>query len=648
MTRSSPLYLWWTQALSDRAQPACGWCSRNDHPCEYKERKKPGLRAGYGRELEGRLDRLEALLQEQGRQLAAHLAEACTISSTVTSNPHVPNSNRQDVTPGESQPRASYDAQAVAFEEDAPYQQPLIDPNLRSSASRHGSSHYPAGQQSISDQQMAPPPSHYTPSAHSHALTSPHSTTGYQGTQVFNEHSAMLPPYDLLYSLVDLYFKHVNSWLPLLDRKTTLDTLFGSSSLDEADRVLLHAIVATALRFSQDPRLTPESRQHYHDTSKQRVQLFGLENSNVRALQALIILALDVTGTTNGPPAWNLLALISRSMVQLGLAVESSSTLASPMYPSIATLRASVLPEPKSWIEDEERRRLFWAVYLLDRYATIATAFEFALDEKEVDRRLPCRDDLFAANKPVETRWFRPPERPRYTTGMADTHGHFSYHCELMAILGHIHQFLKRPIDIGSLTDVEQWQGTYRALDSDLNAWHFSLPDEFANITRLLKSNVPAKNANCGWIMLQAAYCLTMIRLNSSAAYPSQSSPIFSSSYSAMQRCLSAVENLRQLCRFVKLSGLLDRLGPPFAFAIWVGARVMLVHGSTMDHEVDPDIDFFVTTLSEMGEYWPVAKRYSEILTRVLGEYRQSQRASGMTGEMVTPSTVKILADMRR
>ncbi|KIW81784.1 hypothetical protein Z517_04810 [Fonsecaea pedrosoi CBS 271.37] len=625
----------------DRAQPACGWCSRNDHPCEYRERKKPGLRAGYGRELEGRLDRLEALLKEQGRQLAAHLAESCTIDAGVNSasNRHSVQGLGSDV----ARPRVSYDTQAIDVTGDL--QQQIIDPNLHAPTSRHGSLQY---QQGAPDQQMAAQQSHYTPSAQSHTLTSPHSTTGFQGTHMYNEYSAMLPPYDLLYALVDLYFKHINIWLPLLDRKTTLDTLFGASTLDEADRVLLHAIVATTLRFSQDPRLTPEGRQHYHDTSKQRVQLFGLDNSNVRALQALVILALDVTGSTNGPPAWNLLALISRSMVQLGLAVESGSALASPMYPSIATLRASVLAEPKSWIEDEERRRLFWAVYLLDRYATIATAFEFALDEKEVDRRLPCRDDLFAANKQVETRWFRPPERPRYATGIADAHGHFSYHCELMAILGHIHQFLKRPVDIGSLTDVEQWQGSYRALDSDLNAWHFSLPDEFANITRLLKSNVPAKNTNCGWIMLHAAYCLTVIRLNSSAAYPSQTSPIFSSSYSAMQRCLSAVENLRQLCRFVKLSGLLDRLGPPFAFAIWVGARVMLVHGSTMDHEVDPDIDFFVTTLAEMGENWLVAKRYSEILSRVLGEYRQSQRASGVTGERVTPSTVKILADMRR
>jgi len=490
---------------------------------------------------------------------------------------------------------------------------------------------------------------HYLPSAPSHPLTSPHSTTSYPtASPVFDDQTTLLPPYDLLYALVDLYFKHVNIWLPVLDRKTTLDTLFGASALEEADRVLLHAIVATTLRFSKDPRLTPKSRQDYHDTSKQRVQLFGLENSSVRALQALVILALDVTGSTNGPPGWNLLALISRSMVQLGLAVETTSSLASPMYPSIATLRASVLAEPKSWIEDEGRRRLFWAVYLLDRYATIATAFEFALDEKEVDRRLPCRDDLFSANKPVETRWFRPPERARYSTGMTDTHGHFSHHCELMAILGHIHQFLKRPVDIGSLADVEQWQGSYRSLDSDLNAWHFGLPDEFANITRLLKSNVPVKHASCGWIMLHAAYFLTVIRLNSSAAYPSQSSPIFSSSYSAMQRCLSAVENMRQLCHFVRISGLIDRLGPPFAFSVWVSARVMLVHGSTMDHEVDPDIDFFVTILSEMGEYWRVAKRYSDILHRVVEEYRQSQRTIGVIGERVTPSTVRILADMRR
>ncbi len=50
----------------DRGQPTCGWCSRNGQLCEYKERKKPGLRAGYGRELESRLG-MDTLNQPDGR-----------------------------------------------------------------------------------------------------------------------------------------------------------------------------------------------------------------------------------------------------------------------------------------------------------------------------------------------------------------------------------------------------------------------------------------------------------------------------------------------------------------------------------------------------------------------------------------------------
>ena len=39
----------------DRGAPSCGWCLKNHAHCVYLPRKKPGLRAGYGRELEARL-----------------------------------------------------------------------------------------------------------------------------------------------------------------------------------------------------------------------------------------------------------------------------------------------------------------------------------------------------------------------------------------------------------------------------------------------------------------------------------------------------------------------------------------------------------------------------------------------------------------
>lgn len=455
-----------------------------------------------------------------------------------------------------------------------------------------------------------------------------------------------MPPYDLLYALVDLYFKHINTWCPVLHRKTTLDALFGPSTLQETDRILLHAIVATTMRYSNDSRLTEERRQHYHQVSKQRVLLYGMENSSVKSLQALVILALDLCGDSNGPPGWNIMALITRAVVQLGLAVESTSFSVSPNYASIYTLRAMVLPEAKDFIEDESRRRLFWMIYMLDRYATIATAFEFALDDKEIDRTLPCRDDLWIKNQKVETRWFKTKdyheEMAEYGVNKPENIGAFGFHCEILNILGQIHDFLKRPVDISALSDVEQWQLRYKELDNMLTSYKFSLPNEYGNMAKLFQPG--SKNLNCGWVMLHATYHFAVIRLHSSAAYPSMRSPIFTPSYSASQRCHGAVENLAALGEFVISNSLLSKLGPPFAFTLWVAARLLLVHGSTVEHKLSPQIPFFVDTLREMGRYWPVAARYCVLLQRVLDEHRDSETK----GDGVTPSSVKILADMRR
>ena len=94
---------------------------------------------------------------------------------------------------------------------------------------------------------------------------------------------------------------------------------------------------------------------------------------------------------------------------------------------------------------------------------------------------------------------------------------------------------------------------------------------------------------------------------------------------------------------------MLTKLGPPFAFSLWVAARLLLVHGSTIDHQVNPAIAPLVETLRELGYYWKVAERYATLLQRVIDEYHESERAPvGVNGVRETPSTVRILADMRR
>ncbi|KAI0153658.1 fungal-specific transcription factor, partial [Pestalotiopsis sp. NC0098] len=649
--------------------PSCGWCKRNSVPCEYRERKKPGLRAGYGRELEQRLDKLEEILRSHSEILQhGYVPNGLNHAShsVRTSNPSIPSLPSDSGTPREpasvfrqNDPGRTPRAETALF-----LQKPSVFPPVTQSndfglppptPSIHSmsdafQSHMPLSGISPSSQMPSLQPSAATQEYYgNHQTQSPGMAINHNQTHLSVDQD--LPPYDLLYALADLYFKHINSWCPILHRKSTLDTLFGSSTLDETDRVLLHAIVATTLRYSTDSRLTDERRRHYHAISKQRVLLYGMENSSIKALQALVILALDLCGDSNGPPGWNIMALITRSVVQIGLAVETCSFSVSPNYASIYTLRAMILPEPKDFIEDEARRRLFWMVYLLDRYATLATAFEFALDEKEIDRTLPCRDDLWMKNQRVETRWFQPENHPsdlpEHDINKPENLGAFSYYIEILGILSKIHKFLKQPVDISALSDVEQWQMRYKDLDNLLTSWKFGLPGEYGNMAKLFQPGC-GKTLNCGWIMLHATYHTAVIRLHSSAAYPTTRSPIFTPSYSASQRCHGAVENIAALGEFVVQNGLLPKLGPPFAFTLWVSARLLLVHGSTVEHKLSPQIAFLVDTLREMGRYWPVAAQYCQLLQRVLDEHSDSERAVGTTGERVTPSSVRILADMRR
>ncbi|KAJ5800038.1 transcriptional regulator family: Fungal Specific TF [Penicillium psychrosexuale] len=638
----------------DRVQPSCGWCTRNGQLCEYRERKKPGLRAGYGKELEQRLDRLEGIIQSQARLIEVHilqsqpsmghkLAHAGHLSYSPSSEPSAVHGPSPSTALYFNDPGSA--ATILSRHADVSTNSPS-DGSVRDTSHnhlQHDLSTAPVGQLVHNEN------AHHDYSGNESSLKVPVNVYSNQ-EQSLTDPDLDLPPYDLLYALVDLYFEHINSWCPILHRRTTLDTFFGPSPLEEADRMVLYAIVATTLRFSSDNRLNDQNRKRYHDSSKQKVVLYGLENSSVRALQALVILALDLVGSSNGPPGWKLLALITRSVVHLGLAVESKSSLINPLYPSIYTLRAVTLSEPESWIEDESRRRLFWMVYLLDRYSTLATAFNFALDDRDIDRKLPCKDDYFMKNQPVETRWFQcSSDRVDYLS-KAENVGSFGLYIEILGILSRIHLFLKRPVDIGALSDVAEWQATYRKLDSELTSWEFNLPAEYAyeNSSRLFSGPKNGRAVHNDWVQLHATYQTAVIRLHSSAAYPTTRSPIFTPSYSASQRCLLAVENILSVTRFVVEHNMLDKMGPPFAFTLWVSARLLLVHGSTIAHTVSPDIMFFVDTLFQLGKYWRVAERYSSILQRVLDEYNEYQQSIAIDGERSTPSTIKILADMRR
>jgi len=608
----------------------------------YLERQKPGSRIGFTLELETKLNRVDALLQTLWRRVEDHIAD----------DHSSPSQQAQTLSPSASNLDASQaDGYSPHPEGVGPLGRPAggaagvlpIIPDRRTPGAFSG------------------PPSWQDVESHDGLQVGPRSSSiqrpptrlsmgngGCGGDEPSPFHRTMpprgpppmgtnpspsicggpdLPPQDMVYTLVDLYFKHCNTWCPILDRKTTFGVFFGSTSQSEADRILMHAIVATTLRFLKDPRLTPEMKAHYHAVSKNTVTIYAMAHVSVAALTALVILALDELGTSNGPRGWNLLSLLAQNVRHLDLWTENSTYLSAGQedLPRTGSVRRVAVGQPESWIEDEGRRRLCWMVYLLDRYATVATTtFDFMLDDRRMKRMLPCSYDLFSRNVPVETGSLPDPTAEgtlAYVVAKPENLGSFSYHCQILRILSQVHDFLKTPVDVTSSTEMAGWRNTYRSLDAALDNWLHGLPSEYSRISALCHSDPASRVAN--WFMLHSAYVTAVVRLHSAAAYPMVRSHIFGPSHYAMQRCLSAVQSLRDTTQDVYEANGLDLVGPPFAFSLWTAARLLIVHASAMNCPVDAKIDFFIDILTHVGQYWEVADNYARILARVVQKGRQ-------------------------
>jgi hypothetical protein len=197
----------------------------------------------------------------------------------------------------------------------------------------------------------------------------------------------VLPPDDIVRDLINLFYIHIHPWAPILSPNPLQFTAPWN--------IIVHAIVVVTLRLSTDPRLI--NKQQYRAAAKQHVLSHAIESTSIASIQALALLALDLIGSEQGPSSWGILALLTRSAVHLGLVVEEETSY-SGRAPAPSLSRMSIIPPAANWQEDESRRRLFWLIFALDRYACVSTGWDFALPDFEIKRRLPCSDERWRRN----------------------------------------------------------------------------------------------------------------------------------------------------------------------------------------------------------------------------------------------------------
>ncbi|ODH46535.1 hypothetical protein GX48_07373 [Paracoccidioides brasiliensis] len=529
----------------DRGEPSCGWCTRNGRECVYRDKMLPTFRVLHIRELELKVNTLEAMLDMLGRRLELHISEHETAWGSRQPPPPdqvvadqqgfatASEPRRSDLSETLSQdPTASIvEAASERVQRSRPSAlisvQPLVNVNAMEGASE------PASSDMIES-----------------------SLEGVRETMS----ELHLPSRDTLYVIVDLFFKHVNPWCPILERAATVEKVFRAPVCDEADLVLLYAIVRVTLKFYKNPGLTHSWRETFPAISKQKILLYAFEHTSISALQALTILALDLLGMSYGPQSCTLLSMIVRNVMQLGLGVETTVALGQPSHESPGTLHQFMLPPSTPWKPD------------------------------------------------------------------------------VLRILNRIHKFLRTPIDIGCSVDVDNWQATFRDLDRELDRWLYNLPDDYGRISQLCHSSPTSRISS--WIMLHAAFITCVLRLHTCAAYPTIRSQMFFPSFAAMQRCLAAVESLREIVQDVVNTGMLDLLGPHFALSLWVSARVLVVDASVSNTDVN-------------SIHWGMAKKYAKVLENILEEDQEAKRVAAMIQDTASSSQSppllepKSLAEMR-
>ncbi|XP_006459669.1 hypothetical protein AGABI2DRAFT_218980, partial [Agaricus bisporus var. bisporus H97] len=215
------------------------------------------------------------------------------------------------------------------------------------------------------------------------------------------------PPYDfpesdLLHNLVDLYFKHVNIFMPLLHRPTFERAIKEGLHLQDPKfgaNVLL--VCANGARFCDDPREERRNRRRNRHSSGwkwfeqvQMVRRTFLTPSNLYDLQFYSLSVLFLHGSSAPQACW--------AMVGVGLRLAQD----------VGAHRKRKMKGPMT-VEDELWKRAFWVLVSIDRGVSSGLGRPCAVHDEDFDIDLPVEcDDEYWEHPDPEKRWKQPPGKP--------------------------------------------------------------------------------------------------------------------------------------------------------------------------------------------------------------------------------------------
>ncbi|KAK4046569.1 hypothetical protein OIO90_006520 [Microbotryomycetes sp. JL221] len=405
-----------------------------------------------------------------------------------------------------------------------------------------------------------------------------------------------LPPHDLLMSLIDIYFNHVAPCAPFLQRDNINPVMTAEGSYEWP--ITVYGIVVCALRFSFDRQWTSlPSKATFRERAKNKVIMYSMSTTSVASIQALTLVALDDLGANTTPEAWGALALTTRTAVHMSLHREETNAFVQTSGVSPMQL----LGPSMCFQEEESRRRLFWSIFMLDRWSATATGWDFAFDVENVSRKFPCNDTAWLSDTITMTPMFERSNANRAEINLSsfDTSidAEFAALIQVTDLLGQVHQLHRR-----KLVDVVMFREGTVSLDAKLERWHDGLPP----VLRL----TPKTGASPRTILLQGLFWATVIKLQSLVAYPLI--PNLTPNEWSANKAHDAAKHIATLAKVATLHSAY------LSWTFFVGARMMLLRAYKKSEAIDPAIQDILRGLQQAALYFDLASRYHTIISRAI------------------------------
>ncbi|KAH8705734.1 putative C6 transcription factor [Talaromyces proteolyticus] len=572
------------KAKCDREQP-CTQCVRFNVDCLYDDgRLKPGLRAGAVEQLQHRVETLENMFIGQGLLWQKIWNSINPSSRECCANPSSFDQYRQQV-------KDSF-LQMTPGDEESPLEENNGEQDGEESCQQDA---YPVKRRKTISQSKSTELA--TPSAHT-----------------LSDHD--LPSREIMNELVEFYFANVHHWIPILHVKKFRLQIQTSEGWESATQIL-HAIVATCICLVKCVDVgSYETRVQMAAVSRQKVILSSMESFSVENLQALVIIAFNTIGSGRGPSAWSIVGSMTRTVEQLQLSVEEPEEDRSTKKGEYLIRRMVFLQPTKTWWQAEERRRLFWAVFLMDRFCSVSTGWNLSLTSADVRRRLPCEGALWEKEHEVLAPFFGITDKSCFPGSIPtlvdnqlkdnleqDAVGGFAYCIEATESLTLvINFFVHHALDLKDAQNAQVWLMRFKELDLRLVQWKLFLPPKWRTASVLNDDGVVDPNLTLAHITHNTA----VILLHQSIAYPPphwKNSPVRLPSNVSVDTCIEAATEIAATGHhFLHHSPILTN--PQFSFCLFIAGRMLLAHCRYTSVPIPDQLDTIVSNLSEISRRW--------------------------------------------